>query len=194
MSMGEVFIYTETFGTVGANTPIASHGFDNGDLIYTGTGDIRGTTVSSGYAGASGGANVFLGAGQYFMVGGLNTASYESEDLWITFGAYKSLTSLDMSDLIFSYSVDGENFIALAVPVQPTGSGTANWRLIGPLSGLPSSESLWLKWEHAGTAGSYRLDDIQIHAVPEPATWGIILGILSVLYMLFRKLNSACVC
>ncbi len=186
----EVLFYSESFGTVSSNTSIAAHSFDNEILAYSGTGDIRGTTSSSGYETTSGEANVFLGSGQYFQVEGLNTSSFSAGDLRIGFGAYKSLTALDMTDLVFSYSVDGDSFSTIVLPVQPTGSGTANWRFIGPLEGLPSTESLWLKWEHTGGSGSYRLDDIQIHVVPEPAVWGLALGLLSGLLICLRKRKS----
>ena len=59
-------VFTESIGTVPAGPPlsIANHeaadGFDNDSYTMSGTADIRGTSVSTGYPGASGGANVFL--------------------------------------------------------------------------------------------------------------------------------------
>lgn len=187
LSGEEVLLYSESFGTVSSNTSIEAHSFDNEVPIYSGTGNIRTTSASSGYETASGGANVFLGSGQYIQIEGLDTSGFPTGDLRLGFGAYKSLTSLDMSDLSLSYSMDGEHFATIVLPVQPTGSGTANWRFIGSLEGLPSTESLWLKWEHTGASGSYRLDDIRIHAVPEPAVWGLVSGLLSGLLICLRK-------
>ena len=72
-------LFVETMGNPTANTAIgtweANNGFDNISLTMSGSGEVRNTSVSSGYAGASGSGNVFLTntAGRNFIISRINT-------------------------------------------------------------------------------------------------------------------------
>jgi hypothetical protein len=61
--------YSENMGTAPSTISIAAHEAANGfqlvGLTYSGTGDVRNTNASSGYAGASGLGNIFLTNRQY---------------------------------------------------------------------------------------------------------------------------------
>ena len=62
VSFGQTF-YAENMGTPSGTTPIASNVFQNAaPILYSGTADVRATSVSLGYNGASGGGNVFVNA------------------------------------------------------------------------------------------------------------------------------------
>jgi len=88
---GQVTIFSENMGTPAATTAIASYtGWqNNGVLTFSGTADVRNTTVSSGYTGASGGGNIFFTnvIGRDFVISGINTSLYNS--LTLSFGVYK---------------------------------------------------------------------------------------------------------
>jgi len=161
-------IFTESIGSVGATTTIASHetanGFDNDTYTMSGSGDVRNTTVSSGYTGATGSANVFLTntVGRNFQIEGISTMG--ATGLSLSFGALKSTTASNMSELVFEYSTDGTSYSTISIPAQPTGSGTAIWRLI-TLS-LPvaaeNQANLRLRWTNSSATPSFRLDDISL--------------------------------
>ena len=88
-SFGQSPVITqETMGAPTGTTTIAAHetanGFTNTALTMTSggattPGDIRNTSTSTGYTGASAGGNVFLSAtsGQYgFAIEGINASAY----------------------------------------------------------------------------------------------------------------------
>ena len=84
MSWGETVFFSESFGTVSGTTLIATHesnnGFDEDAATFSGTADIRKTTASAGYTGASGNANVFFTntIGRYLLIEGINSSSYSN--------------------------------------------------------------------------------------------------------------------
>jgi hypothetical protein len=156
-------------GTVAATTAIATHetnnGFDNDPYTMTGTGDVRNTTPSAGYTGASANANIFItsAVGINFQIAGISTLGYNT--LTLSFGAHKSTTASNMTDLILEYSTDGVSYTSISFPAQPTGAGTATWRLISGIS-LPvaaeNQANLRLRWRQSGSATAYRIDDITL--------------------------------
>jgi hypothetical protein len=181
-------IFSENMGTTapssGSSFPSVSTfvGFQNsGTLAFSGSGDVRATTTSSGiYTTASGSDNVFLTSGGTvnFQMASINTVGYTS--LILSFGAFKSAIASTMSELALSYSTDGINYSTLSIPAQASGGGTANWRLISGIS-LPSDAAgvadLRLQWINtAASSVMFRLDDVTLTgtAVPEPAEWGLI--------------------
>lgn len=179
VNMASITILAENMGTPPGTTAIGGHTFQNdGTLSFIGTGDVRSTSSSSGYEGASGGGNIFLTADtatRDFEIGSISTIGYAS--LFLSFGAYKSTTASTMSELVVSYSVDGgSTYSFLPAITQPAGSGTAVWRLITGFALPTDSEGisgLRLRWENIATSGpAFRLDDIILTgaAVPEPST------------------------
>ncbi len=185
-------IFSENMGTPSATTSISGNVFQNASLGFSGTGDVRNTTTSSGYIGASGNGNLFLTAGSSanFVISGIDTLGYASGSLDIFFGAYKSAIASSMSELLLEYSDNGGSYISLALPAQPTGSGTANWRLISLTDiPLPITSNLSLRWTNTAASGGsqFRLDDVTLSgtsAVPEPSSYALLFLGLCGLYLL----------
>jgi len=192
--LGDVVLFSENMGTATADSIDEYTGWQNqGVLSFTGTGDVRITTQSDGYEGASGASNVFLtGSGsRTFQIGGIDTTGFLPNTFNLAFGAYKSTTASDMSELILEYSSDGSNYSPLNIPSQPTGSGTANWRLITLENlDLPQVANLRLRWTNAaaGTLPQFRLDDVSLSAtaIPEPAA-AVLLGAIGLSALAFRR-------
>ncbi|MBK6987760.1 MAG: hypothetical protein IPH33_05715 [Bacteroidetes bacterium] len=165
-------VFSESMGTVPGTTQIATHesgnGFDNDGLTMSGTGDVRVTSVSSGYIGATGGANIFLTntAGKNFIISGINTIGLTNLEL--SFGIVKSTTASNGSDLLVQYSTDGINYTSIPYTLA-TGAGTAVWTL-KTVTGIPSSATLSLQFIQTGMTTQYRIDDVILKgekAIPE---------------------------
>lgn len=155
---------TETVGTVSGTVSIASHetanNFDVDGLTYSGTGDIRATTASTGYTGASGAANVFLNTGKNFIISNLGTNACGGSAISMSFGIFKSTNAEDGSHLVVEYSTDGGiNWTGLSFTALPTGSGTSHWYL-RTVSGLPVTCNLKLRFSNTGSSPQFRIDDI----------------------------------
>jgi endonuclease/exonuclease/phosphatase family metal-dependent hydrolase len=161
---GNVFL--ETVGAPAGTTSIASYessnGFDNGALTMSGTGDVRNTSVSSGYAGASGGGNVFLtsGSARNFLIDSINTSFYQN--LQLSFGVMKSTTTSSGSDLVVRVSADSINYITLSFTSLPTGSGTATWHFRTASGVIPSSPKIFIQFINNSATTQYRIDDIKL--------------------------------
>lgn len=176
-------IFSENVGTGTGTLSYAANTWQT-SLTFTGLGDTRDTTVSTGYAGASGGRNVFLTTNaipRTLVISGINTTNYVPGTFDLSFGAYKSTNASNMSELVLEYSDDGVNFFSLAIPAQPTGSGTSNWRLISFTGlSLPTVSDLRLRWTNTAASGPmFRLDDITlqaVNAIPEPSSILVLLG------------------
>ncbi len=168
IGMGSTFaqttIFTETMGTVGGTTAISAHetanGFDNDSYTMSGTADLRTSTSSSGYTGASGGANVFITAlvGKDFMIEGINTSGYTN--LTLSLGHNKSTTTGN-NELKIEISSDGTSWTQLTY-TRPTGSGTATWILITPSGTIPATANLRIRFTQTITTTQFRIDDIKL--------------------------------
>ena len=151
-------IFTETMGTVPQGPPVsianheAANGFDNDIYIMSGTGDVRVSTASTGYPGASGGANVLLTniSGTDFQIEGINTSSYPNVQL--SFGIFKNLATSNGSDLNIEVSADGINYQALDFAPLPTGSTSTGWyyRIAGG-PGVPITSNLRVRFRQNGS-------------------------------------------
>lgn len=193
-------IFTENMGTPSGTTPIASNEFENeGVLSYSGTADVRTSLASTGYTGASGGGNVFFtsNGSASFIISNIDTTGFEPGKFTLSFGAYKSTTSSNMTDYFsLSYSTNGIDWTNIAYPDQATGSGTANWRLITLENlALPITENLSLRWLSTAPGGSgvdatqFRLDDVTLSGVvaPEPGTYAMLLLGGGLTFLMLRR-------
>ncbi len=181
LSFGQT-IYSENMGTPSGNTPVATYvngttpaTFQNGSpIVYTGTTGaniMRTSTPSSGYTGASGNGNAFLSqtsnAGHVFQIDGINTSSYSSSDLKLTFGMLTTSTST--TQLIIEQSTNGGTNWTPLTYTSPTTANT--WTLVAISGGtVPSSTTLSLRFTQPSTAGTpvstqFRIDDIKIENV-----------------------------
>ena len=162
----DAIIFTETMGVVTGTTPISSHessnGFDNDNLTYSGTADIRTTTPSTGYSGASGNANTFITniPGRNLMISNINTTGLSN--LQISFGIYKSRIISSGADLLIRVSSDGVNFTTLSFPPLPTGSGTAVWNYRTATGIIPATSNLRIQFLQTDTVTQYRIDDVSL--------------------------------
>ncbi|MEN9336369.1 MAG: hypothetical protein RLZZ500_1356 [Bacteroidota bacterium] len=164
-------IYSENMGTPSATTPIATNVFQNtSPILYSGTADVRATTASSGYTGASGVGNVFFTntAGKDFLIEGINTSAYNTSTLQLSFGHYKSATAAS-NELTVEVSTDGTTFAPLTY-TRPTGTGTTNWTLITITSGIPSATNLRIRFTQTSTTSQFRLDDVRVFSFDPTCT------------------------
>lgn len=164
-------VFSESMGTVAATTAISAHetasGFDNDAYTMSGTADVRATTPSSGYGGASGGANVFISntAELSFQIADINTAGLASFQL--SFGVYKSTTASSGSELAVEVSSDGTTYTPLSFPALPTGTGTAIWHYRTASGTIPATSNLRIRFRQTGTGPQFRIDDVSLtHVVP----------------------------
>lgn len=156
-------VFTESMGTVSATTTISSHetanGFDNDAYTMSGSGDLRITSSSSGYAGASGGANVYLTttSGRNFIISDINSSGLSN--LQLSFGVYKSSVSSTGSDLQVSVSSDGITYTTLSFAALPSGAG---WNFRTATGAIPAVANLRIQFKQTGTVSQYRIDDVSL--------------------------------
>ncbi|MES2515167.1 MAG: T9SS type A sorting domain-containing protein [Bacteroidota bacterium] len=136
-------------------------GFQNyGALIFTGTGDMRTSTPSTGYAGASGSNNVYFnGTGENFQIANINTSACSSFTL--TFGLYKSTNAETGTNMVVEVSPDGVTYSPLSFAALPTGSGTVGWYLVTINTGIPSTANLRIRFRTL-VANDFRVDDVKL--------------------------------
>lgn len=161
-SYSQTTIFTENMGNTTATTAIASHTFQNSSpILFSGTADIRNTTPSENYEGASGNGCVFLGGttpAKTFIIEGINTLNYS--DLTLSFGHYKG-TNAGSNELTVQVSTDGIAWTPLTYS-RPTGAGTSSWILITPSGTIPSTSNLRIKFENPISNVGFRIDDVKL--------------------------------
>ena len=156
-------IFSETFGTVSSSTGIQEHEFDNADLSFDGSGDIRESLPSVGYENASGNAQMFMNLGnQYFIISNVNTTGFEQ--IALSMGIYSN----GDTPLTIGYRTDSEGvWTNVTYSSQPIGG---SWELLEITdSGLPSAEFLSIRFSKDNGL-QYRLDDIRLRGVDVEAT------------------------
>lgn len=151
-------------GTPGGNTFVNSYtGWENQGAVFQSTltnqADVRTSTASTGYLGASGSGNVFLGTAggtnpRDFIISGINTVGYTG--LKLSFGLLRTTTT---EAIAVSVSTDG----VVYSPITTTVQGAANtWVLISDSIGsIPATANLHIKFEKASSV-SFRIDDIMV--------------------------------
>lgn len=160
---GATVIFSENMGNPSTTTAIASNTFQNSGFTFTGTGDVRSTTVSTGYTGASGGGNVFItnSVGKNFEISGINTIGYTNLEL--SFGQHKS-TSASSNELVVEVSSDGTTYTPLTYS-RATGSGTSNWLKIEPTGTIPSTANLRIRFTQTSATPQFRIDDVVLSGI-----------------------------
>jgi hypothetical protein len=154
-------VFTENMGTPSVATSIAANTFQNsGTYTYTGTAEVRTTSVSSGYSTASGGGNVFFTntIGRTFEISGINTSGMSNILLYL--GHWKNTTAGN-NELTIEVSSDGITYTALSYS-RATGTGTAIWTYINPTGTIPSAANLRIRFTQASSTTQFRIDDIKL--------------------------------
>ena len=161
-SIGQT-IYSENMGTPTGTTLIPAYitgtapaTFQNSaPIVYSGSADVRITSVSSGYSGASGGGNVLINAiAENFQIDGINSSAFNTSGLQLSFGINTPTAVTNL--LTVEVSTNGSTWTPLSY--TPTGIG---WTLATITSGIPSSTTLSIRFTST-TASQFRLDDIRV--------------------------------
>lgn len=163
-------LYEENFGTPPSNILIGNYtGWQDTIVTYIGNGtcDVRASSASMGYGGASGGGNVLINDTiKWFQISGINTLLPQSilqqgdSDLRLYCGIRKTIKE-NGNTLILQYSLDSLIWHSLQLQdTLPVGTGTSGWyRVCYP--NLPMSDNLHLRFSNS-TQSEYRVDDIKI--------------------------------
>ena len=156
-------IFTENCGTPTGTTLITAYtGWQNNStLAFSGNADVRATTVSTGYTGASGGGNVFITniVGRNLTISNINTLNFIN--LTLSVGVFKSTTASNGSELKIEVSEDGTTYTALTYTLS-TGTGTAKWYLVNPTGTIPATTNLRIRFRNTSTTPQFRVDDIKL--------------------------------
>ncbi|WP_245892238.1 T9SS type A sorting domain-containing protein [Flavobacterium pallidum] len=160
--------YSESFGTPTGTTLFPAYAtgtapatFDNGaPIVYGGNADVRITGASSGYAGATGSGNAFIGTaagvGKVMQIDGLDTSAYNSADLVLSFGM--TISNNGGNPMILEQSTDATNWSPIAYTAAATG-----WNLVSIGGGaIESSGTLSLRFTNPGGTAQVRIDDISL--------------------------------
>jgi hypothetical protein len=180
-------IFRETMGSVGGTTTLAAHesadGFDNdgytmSDGEAANPGDIRTTSVSSGYTdpagnAASGVANVYFTStvGEYgFEIGGIDASGYSYQLL--SFGYRKESASANAALAIDWSTNSGVSWSSVSVSNLPAAGEGAGWYMVSNLYLPPeaSSVGLSIRWVKSGSV-AMRLDDVLLQGMPPAPTY-----------------------
>lgn len=168
-------IYTENFGTPTATTLIPDYtGFQaTAPVTYSGTSDVRTSTPSTGYTGASGNGCVFIGAvttasgnpAKTLIVSGIKTTNYNSISLSL---GHQKGTNASSNELTIEVSADGSSWTPLTY-TRATGTGTSNWILITPTGSIPTTASLSIRFTNPLDSNvGFRIDDLKLTGTEIP--------------------------
>ena len=161
--------YSENMGTPAGTTAIAANVFQNTTpILYSGSGDVRATSGSSGYNGASGSGNVFLNAlTEYFQIDGLNSSAINTADIQLSFGINTPTAVTN----VLTVEVSTNGTVWSPVTYTPSAIG---WTLATIGGGtIPSSSTLSIRFTST-TALQYRIDDVKLSSVSASCT--LVLG------------------
>lgn len=160
---GNGTIFTENMGAPADATAIAANAFQNGNLTFSGTAEVRITNASSGYTGASGSGNVFLTntTGRLFQISGINTSGYTG--LTLSLGHFVSTTT-GSNELVIETSSDGLAFSPLSY--SRTSGVSNNWVIVNPSGTIPSTANLTIKFRQTSTTTQFRIDDVKLTGTP----------------------------
>ncbi|RZJ60362.1 MAG: hypothetical protein EOO45_24520, partial [Flavobacterium sp.] len=160
--------FSENMGTSTAGTTaIGSNAFQNGSpIVFTGSADTRNNLPSSGYAGASGGRNVFITnvVGRDFQISGINTSNYTG--ITLTYGLNKSTGSSGGTELVVEYSTTGGAPYTALTTTGTTGSNNV-W-FLKTATGIPAAENLTIRFRQTSTSPQFRVDDVKLTGTAAP--------------------------
>ncbi len=170
-------VFSENLGVPGGTTSIAAYSGwqNNGAYTFTSGGatnpaDVRATTLSTGYTGASGGGNVWFtttNADYGFAIEGVNALAYSALNL--QFGYHKESAS-QLPALALSYW-NGSAWVNVPYSFNEAANASVAWYL-SPVITLPSGaqiNGLKLRWVKSG-AIAVRIDDIKLNGVSTSAS------------------------
>ena len=169
-----VTVFSENMGSPVGTTQIASNTFQNSNLVFSGTGDVRSTSNSSGYAAASAGGNIYISnmVDTSFVISGIDTRTYSS--LSLSFGQLKSTLAAN-NELVVEVSADGITYDPLSYS-RPTGSGTATWMLVTPSGTIPATTNLRIRFRQTSISPQFRIDDVKLTGVVAVSPPSILTG------------------
>lgn len=184
LSFGQTTIFSETCGSGSTTTACSTYTGWSGGATVTATStypDVRNSSASSVYSGASGTGNIFfnntasIGTSGTVNVqfSGINTTNYTS--LSLSFGINKS-TNAWSNQVIAEISQDGTNWTTISyVSALPTTTGSSNtWYLLTASTTIPATSNLRIRIRYASTSSTttVRIDDIKVTgcAVPTAPT------------------------
>lgn len=156
-------LYEENMGTPASNTFIQDYtGWQDTTVLYIGNGtcDVRSSSASTGYGGASGGGNIMINdTMKWFQISGLNTTS--SRPIVNLYCGLRKSSNENGSNFRVEFSTDSLVWVQLPMSdTLPTGTGTAGWyRVCFP--NLPAHPHLHVRFSNLSRS-EYRLDDIRI--------------------------------
>jgi len=147
-------IFSENMGSVSSTTAILGYsGWQNNSTLTFGSGsaanpaDIRSSNISSGYANASGGANIFFTATteRGFSIEGINASTFSNIQLSF---AYRKESATAFAGLSVDYW-NGSTWVTIANSpgnlFNETASSGANWYLAKKINSTIWSSSQWLE-------------------------------------------------
>ncbi len=167
---GTTQVWTEGFGAATVSDINNYTSGTNASLAFSGLGDIKTTTASTGYTGASGGGNMYMAQAsaspsgeKYVLISNINTTNAYPNKLFFAFN--KNTNADNGNDLVVEYSLDGVSYFNLGLITVPTGAGTAGsfWHQVTFDNALPYGTNVRLRFRNTTpTTVVYRLDDVTL--------------------------------
>lgn len=163
-AIGQNVLYEENMGTPTSNTLVQNYtGWQNTTVLYIGNGtcDVRTSSASTGYGGASGGGNIMINdTVKWFQISGINTAAATNTTVKLYCGLRKTKTE-NGSHLLVEFSTD--SIVWTSLPMEdtlPIGTGTTGWHRVC-FPNLPVHPHLHLRFSSTANV-EFRIDDIRI--------------------------------
>ena len=154
-------IFSENMGTTTTTKTISNNVFQNTNLTFSGSADVRATSPSnpSDYSEASAGANVMINAkDEYFIISGINTSSYT--DIRLSFGQRKGVNNANNELKVFVKDLD-TNIETQLTYTRNTGNNTSTWIMVNPTGEIPTTSNLEIRF--LGTNSTeWRIDDVKL--------------------------------
>ncbi|MDR3705970.1 MAG: hypothetical protein P4L28_08715 [Paludibacteraceae bacterium] len=150
-------LLSENFGTPSGNPVITSYTGWSSSATFSGTGSVRISAPSNttNYGTASGNGNIFLNAGQTFIVSGINTLNYTNLSLSLGFYQYSNTATAD--SVSFQVSTNGTTWTPLTCNIP-----SKTWALETVSGTIPATSTLYFKVTNNSKTCQFRVDDITL--------------------------------